>query len=71
MTLRVVSGGGGEGGGGADFWASRSRAALDVPPVLVRERTLGRLEGEIGGELSGTEGSVGEVLLSALAGIWS
>lgn len=70
MTLRVVSGGGGEGGGGAGFWASRSRVALDAPPVLVRDRTLGRLDGDIGGGLSGTEGSVGEVPLSALAGAW-
>lgn len=71
MTLRVVSGGGGEGGGGAGFWTSRSRAALDAPPVLVRERTLGRLDGDIGGGLSATGGSVGDVLLSALAGTGS
>ena len=64
MTLRVVSGGGGAGGEGAGFCVSRSRAALDVPFVLVRDRILGRFEGDIGGGLSSAEGSVGEGLFS-------
>ena len=68
MTPRVVSGGGGDEGSGVGFCVSRSRAALDVPFVLVRDRILGRFEGDIGGGLSGAGGSVGEGLFSADGG---